>query len=1185
MKSLSCTSTPKVDEDPPDRPCIPIDEDKDNTKPTALGHDKGPKIQTLIEVLRCELGRPGRSSTAAVDNGLGPRKQWSPLYYAVFHNREAALLHFLRAGHSPDGVAGIGQPPLCVATAAGHIEIIKILCEAGANVKASTKHLGETALHLAIKTGRNDILNFLLPYGPDLNARALFTGETPLHYAAAKAGSLATVVALLKGGANYEAVNSEGCTPAEVALQAHNLHAAVAIVGAARGKQRKLVKEKEMLLKHVEKGQNGQNRFSMNNELIADIFEASCPLDSTVLVEAIKRDDAGLVEMFLEQGADPNRVTSSGVYPIFVALNCSGAQVVHALVTHGADVTLRDPHGLTVLQAALESPLAHDKEAMSGIVEALLSSGADPKVRYPDGTTLLHKTVEQGIGLARVAQLLLQHGVNVNERDQFGNTALHIAFHSRSCIAALLKHGGDANIPNNDGLTPLLYAAKNATGEREPDLDQLIKATDTRNVDSAGRTALHLAAQSGLEKTVRLLLQARMDTTSVDGKNRTPLLLAVLNHQWAVIPFLAIQPGINSWDEDGLTALHHIAMTTPKGPATWKDMAAAATTFCEKGVSRSLRDRSGATPLIQAVKTLPEEGLLIVEILLQQKGSERSNCVGHEDHKQRNALYYAATLGKPKFVELLLRKGSPFALKDWRPKKAVLRPDNAVDKQILRLFAEHEWLRRAGMLHRQSGVASEEPMLPKILPLSDLEDLLAMGLDPNALLKAKQSSPLLWIILNQLLASPPLPQQYLHDILNLVLSLGADPNAVATRHPHRTSSMRNSQPVGPTLHPLTFLIEQHPSIDIDIINLFLSNGARLSIASSFYGNRFPLHSAVHANRIDLVDEFLTQKADTNVVDNKGRTPLFIAGEKGYWEILDLLLRFGANVDVKDEGGDTALHVAATGGNKRVVSCLLRAGAKAGEQNSQGVTPLGSVPETLIETEKEKIVGMLQRAEEQEQRETARKERERLARQSQLFQQKAKLVPVISSQPVKPALSPITNKVANRSSTIEPLRHQSRPKGKETQKRHTVQIDKEKTWLRPQSLIRKASISNVNKPKTKPLVPAPLAISKPLNKPLPKPKPSPPTEPSRTTPLPVSKQQVVSIRYTPPSPNPAQKASEKPLPQPRADSGINLQQTARVDKPLPELNRNRTTFDGKAERADQGEELASWLEISRMLDRL
>jgi ankyrin repeat protein len=1099
----------------------------DDTNTHDSGH-KASKLQTLVEVLKCELGRPVRS--LGPQTGFEPTKQWTTLYYAVYHNREAALLHFLRAGHTPDGIPA-AQPPLCVAVIAGHAGIVRILCEAGASINAGCAHSGETALHLAVKAERVEILGILLHFKPDVNARTLDTNETPLHYAAAKSGSNTAIDALLGHGANYEALNTHGCSPAEVALQAQNLDTAIRIIRATGRKAHKLTKEKRLLLDQV---LQLYGRSSLDKDLVAEAFKLACPSDSTALVEAIKTRDAGLVTLVLERGSNPNEATASGLYPIFAAFNACSAPVVQALVDHGADVTLRNPHGPNVLQAALASPLSRDKEAITTVFELLLSNGADARTTYSDGTTLLHRVVGESHDLVKVLQLLLKHGLSVDTQDRNGNTALHVATASESCVALLLKHGSNPDKTNGRGLTPLLGAVRTATSDNEPDLRELIKASDRERVDSSGKTALHSAARNGLTKTVKLLLEARADTTSTDPKKRTPLLLAVHNRQWVTASLLATQPGNNAWDENGLTALHHIAISTPKGPSTWKDIAAAAASFCEKGVSRSMRDPTGSTPLIQAAKTLPEEGLPVFAALLSQKGSERSNCVAHEDHDQHDALYYAATSSKVSFVEALLRHGSPFELHEWRPK-----PNSVVNKRILKLFAEHEWIRRMGRLHRQSSTTKDEGLLPKVLPIRDLNDLLTMGLDPNRLPTGKLPDSLFWALLDHSVSLPTFLSTYIYDALELILAFGADPNAMSRKSP-RMSKTRNAQQTTLAVHPLTHILEQCPQVNLDLVSLLLDNGAKISMTSPLYDGRYPLHAAVRANRVDIVDVMLLQKANVDCRDVKQCTPLFLAAESGLFQIADLLLRSGAAIDVVDAEGNTPLHVAAAAGSIQAASCLLRAGAKTTSNNHKGLSPLHCLPDKLSASEKYEITGLLEQAHEVERRK----------------------------------LSP------------PPLNSRGRARTQGADSKKLAANEGRKLLRDPRNVPTQLTTTNPT-PAQSSTVASPTMTDS-----------SPPHAPAKDTPVPlrVSKQ-LVGIRFTPPtpptllptatspmSPPVSTNGFDKPRQTPRVDSGLDLAKASK-ERSLPVLERTRTTFDPLGDIPAEDDELKSWLSMSKMLDRL
>ncbi|KAG8133073.1 putative Ankyrin repeat and KH domain-containing protein, partial [Naja naja] len=89
--------------------------------------------------------------------------------------------------------------PLMEAAQEGHLELVKYLLAAGANVHATTA-TGDTALTYACENGHTDVADVLLQAGADLEHESE-GGRTPLMKAA-RAGHLCTVQFLISKGAN-----------------------------------------------------------------------------------------------------------------------------------------------------------------------------------------------------------------------------------------------------------------------------------------------------------------------------------------------------------------------------------------------------------------------------------------------------------------------------------------------------------------------------------------------------------------------------------------------------------------------------------------------------------------------------------------------------------------------------------------------------------------------------------------------------------------------------------------------------------------------------------------------------------------------------------------------------------------------------------------------------------------------
>ena len=104
-----------------------------------------------------------------------------------------------------------GDPPLIVASLAGHADMVGLLLERGADIEVRNKH-GLTALHAAAYAGNLDIVKLLVAKGAAVNDTHNFYKMTPLH-AAAEEDHAEIVAFLLANGADIEAKERNGYTP------------------------------------------------------------------------------------------------------------------------------------------------------------------------------------------------------------------------------------------------------------------------------------------------------------------------------------------------------------------------------------------------------------------------------------------------------------------------------------------------------------------------------------------------------------------------------------------------------------------------------------------------------------------------------------------------------------------------------------------------------------------------------------------------------------------------------------------------------------------------------------------------------------------------------------------------------------------------------------------------------------
>lgn len=259
---------------------------------------------------------------------------------------------------------------------------------------------------------------------------------------------------------------------------------------------------------------------------------------------------------------------------------------------------------LTPLQIAI---LFHQADN----AEKLLTLDALPnhKPRKETALSLLIKVYDNFKDKKKFKQVLttlLEKGGNINqetgERDK-EVTPLTIALNSnnKELIALLDTLHAGLNHQDNNGLTPLIYAAANGYINVVNDLLKYKPNLDIQ--EDSGKTALHAAFAATLlkdtgdiEKIVKLLVSAGADLNKQDNSGKTPLIFAIeeessyfeKKYSSAIQVLLEAGAKVNIADKSSKTAL--MIAAEKQYPQTVEML-------LKSGANVDIRDRKGRTAL------------------------------------------------------------------------------------------------------------------------------------------------------------------------------------------------------------------------------------------------------------------------------------------------------------------------------------------------------------------------------------------------------------------------------------------------------------------------------------------------------------------------------------------------------------------------------------------------------------
>ena len=239
-----------------------------------------------------------------------------------------------------------------------------------------------------------------------------------------------------------------------------------------------------------------------------------------------------IAKLLIDKGADVNAADRQGRTVIITAIWKSYIEVVECLVQHPKlDLMKLDVRGRNVLHHFCQDAkrvsryskgdsAQHDQH----IIELLLGLSVDINLREQiEGKPPLQCALISGNKLLVDALLNHDHPPNVNALDYRDKSALHIAAANgqHEVVEKLIcEHKASVDVKTKDGWEPLHYAAAGIGDSVETVRALLSETTDMNSETRSGRTALHIAAETGNVEVLRHLLTFRTGSRGVNVTKR-----------------------------------------------------------------------------------------------------------------------------------------------------------------------------------------------------------------------------------------------------------------------------------------------------------------------------------------------------------------------------------------------------------------------------------------------------------------------------------------------------------------------------------------------------------------------------------------------------------------------------------------------------------------------------------------
>ncbi|XP_021082337.1 ankyrin repeat and KH domain-containing protein 1 isoform X4 [Mesocricetus auratus] len=771
--------------------------------------------------------------------------------------------------------------PLMEASQEGHLELVKYLLTAGANVHATTA-TGDTALTYACENGHTDVADVLLQAGAHLEHESE-GGRTPLMKAA-RAGHLCTVQFLISKGANVNrATANNDHTVVSLACAGGHLSVVELLLAHGADPTHRLKDGSTMLIEAAKGGHTNVVSYLLdypNNVLsvpTTDVSQLTSPSQEESQVPRVPVHTLAMVV----PPQDPDRA-SQETSPALLGVQ-KGASKQKSSSLQVADQDLLPPfHPYQPLECIVEETegkLNELGQRISAIEKAQLKSleliQGEPLNK--DKIEELKKNREEQVQKKKKILKELQkveRQLQMKTQQQFTKEYLETKeqkeTESQQCSHRGVSVAGkeDGSLPEDQSSESPQKVSDNQQIVGQPQIavaghDQglLVQEPDGLMVATPAQTLTDTL--DDLIAAVSTRVPAGSNSPSQTIEYPTP---APCSQTPGNMVSLSVPPVYPSVDIDAHTESNHDTALTLACAGGHEELVSV---LIARDAKIEHRDKKGFTPLILAA-TAGHVG--VVEILLDKGGDIEAQSERTKD----TPLSLACSGGRQEVVDLLLARG---ANKEHR---------NVSDYTPLSLAASGGYV-------------------------NIIKILLNAGAEINSRTGSKLGiSPLMLAAMNGHVPA-----------VKLLLDMGSDINA-------QIETNRNTA--------LTLACFQGRA---EVVSLLLDRKANVEHRAKT--GLTPLMEAASGGYAEVGRVLLDKGADVNAppVPSSRDTALTIAADKGHYKFCELLINRGAHIDVRNKKGNTPLWLASNGGHFDVVQLLVQAGADVDAADNRKITPLMS----------------------------------------------------------------------------------------------------------------------------------------------------------------------------------------------------------------------------------------------------